>query len=67
MIIELVKEVKLNDDPWYSIYLNGKYIVGSYNEEKAMKMYDTIKKNPSENGKIVLRSETIDVSSQENN
>lgn len=67
MIIELVKEVKLNDDPWYSIYLNGKYIVGTYNEQKAMKMYDAIKENPSENGKIVLRSEIIDVSSQENN
>lgn len=67
MIIELIKEVKLNDDPWYSIYLNDKYIVGSYNEEKAMKMYDAIKENPSENGKFVLRSEIINVPSQENN
>lgn len=67
MKIELIKEVKLTDDPFYAVYLNGKYIVGTYNEQKAIDFYEKVKENPSETGKIVLRSETIDVSSQENN
>ena len=67
MRIELVREVKLTDDPWYAVYLNGKYIVGSYNEQKAIDFYEKIKENPSETGTIVLRCETINVSSQENN
>jgi hypothetical protein len=65
MKIELIKEFKLNDDPWYGIYLNGKYIVGTYNEQKAMRMYDVIKENPLENGNIILRSEIINVTSEE--
>lgn len=67
MKIELIKELKLNDDAWYSIYLNGKYMAGSYDENRANKMYGIIKENPLQISKIVLKSEEINVSSQENN
>ena len=67
MKIEFTKEVKINDNPWYGVYLNGKYMAGSYDMEKALKMYESIKENPSENGKFVLKSEEINVTSNENN
>ena len=67
MKIELIKEAKLTDDPFYAVYLNGKYIAGTYNEQRAIEFYERVKENPSQSGNIVLKSEIIDVSSQENN
>lgn len=67
MKIELIKETKLTDDPFYAIYLNGKYIAGSYNEKRALEFYERVKENPSQSGNIVLKSEVINVPSQENN
>ena len=34
MKLEMVKELTWNSEPWYAIYLDGRYITGSSNQEK---------------------------------
>jgi len=65
MIIELIKEVKVGRDDWYSITVNGEYIIGSGDVQKAEKLYESVLqtyKNNKKDEKIVLKSEEIDVS-----
>ena len=64
MTVELVSEQKLNDtEPSYYVYLDGKYIEGSYtkNLELAQVYYQKIYDNPgiAYNMKKVLQSEEI--------
>lgn len=64
MTIELVSEQKLNEqEPSYYIYLDGKYVEGSYtkNLELAQTYYKRIYHNPgiAINVKKVLQSEEI--------
>ena len=59
MKLEIVKETKWNNDVWYSILLDGEYIVGSSSEEKLLKVYDDAKSDPKtffETKKEVLKS-----------
>ena len=65
MKIEMIKEESLMDNTWYSIYIDGKYAAGSYNEEKAIEYYEKIKNNPKITSKEVLKSDEIDVSLKE--
>lgn len=65
MIIELIKEVRVGKDDWYSITVDGKYVVGHYDTEKAEKLYQSVLqtyKNNKKNENIVLKSEEIHVS-----
>ncbi len=39
MRIELIKENRIGDSPWYSIYINGGYKTGSSDEFKLKKLY----------------------------
>jgi len=71
MTIELVSEQKLNEDaPRYYIYLDGRYVEGSYTTdfEVAKKYYQRVYNNPAivNNAKKILMSEEIVVSSSNN-
>jgi len=71
MTLELVSEQKINEDePRYYLYLDGRYVEGSYTKdlETAQKYYQKVYENPSivNNAKIVLKSEEIIVSSSNN-
>ena len=46
MKIELIKEEKYKQDPWYEIRINGKYLWGSSNEEEAKKEFRRISSDP---------------------
>jgi hypothetical protein len=66
MKIELIKETKLGDRPWYEIRMNDRLVTGSYDLERMEEVYANVK-----NGgdpflkKEILRSEEIVVSSEE--
>lgn len=67
MTLELVAEQKLNDEsPNYYLYLDGKYIEGSFTTdlEKAQRNYEKVYNNPgiAFNIRKVLQSEEIVVS-----
>jgi hypothetical protein len=71
MTLELVSEQKINEDePRYYLYLDGRYVEGSYTKdlETAQKYYQKVYENPAivNNAKIVLKSEEIIVSSSNN-
>ena len=62
MTIKLVKETKLDDAAWYSVYKDDKYISGSYLLHKAEEVYNKVK-NSVEIHKIeILKTEEIVVS-----
>ena len=66
MKIELIKETKLGEKPWYEIRVNGRLATGSYDLERMEEAYANVK-----NGgdpfltKEILRSEEIIVPSEE--
>jgi hypothetical protein len=66
MKIELIKETKHGDRPWYELRVNDRLVTGSYTLETVEEIYDNVK-----NGgdpflkKEILRSEEIVVSSEE--
>jgi hypothetical protein len=66
MKIELIKETKLGEKPWYEIRVNGRLATGSYDLERMEEAYANVK-----NGgdpfltKEILRSEEIVVPSEE--
>ena len=64
MKIELIEEIKLNETPWYSIKIDGKYVKGTSVKQLAEEwyervLYDVNALNTKEN---VLKSAEIDVS-----
>jgi len=63
MTIKLVEEYKIAEGPWYSIYVDDKYIIGSYDREKAERYYIDAKNNYANiNMKTILKSEEINLS-----
>lgn len=56
--IELIKETKVGNDPWYSICLDDNYIVGTGDIEKAEQLYNEIK-NGRIKEKTILKSEDV--------
>jgi hypothetical protein len=67
MKIELVQEYRIAEGPWYSVYVDGRYIIGSFDREKAERYYIDAKNNYGNmNTKIILKSEELGVSSQTN-
>lgn len=72
MTLELVSEQNLNEDePKYYIYLDGRYVEGSYTKDLsvAQRYYERVYTNPAivNNAKKVLQSEEIIVPSEPNN
>lgn len=47
MKIRIEKEIKFNKDDWYNLYVDDKFITGSYHHERIMEMFEKIKANPS--------------------
>jgi hypothetical protein len=66
MKIELVKEQNLLDDPFYTIYVDGRYRAGSSHEFKTKRLYFEIISDPSilENTKEILHSAEFIVASE---
>lgn len=62
MNIRLVKETKLNEEPWYSVYKNDKYVGGSYLLDKAEEIYNKVKNFVEIHKVEVLKNEEIFVS-----
>lgn len=69
MKVELIEEIKYNEQPWYIIRVDGQYIKGTGNKIVAENMYNEIMADPdSVKTKInILKSEQIDVSLPETN
>lgn len=67
MKIELKKETKYPNAPWYTIELDGEFQFGTYNEEDAKKAFQKIKTDPFmfKKGIEVLDSHEIVVPLQE--
>lgn len=61
--MKIVKESKLNDEAWYSLFVDEKYITGSYDREKIEKFFEQIKENPSLffKTKEVIKTDFIDI------
>lgn len=55
MTLKIVKEKKLGEDPFYSLYADDKFLSGSYDLAKVEKMYHEYKEDPT----IFERKETI--------
>ena len=69
MKVELIEEIKYNEQPWYIIRVDGQYIKGTGNKIIAEGLYNEIVADPdSIKTKInVLKSQEVDVSSPETN
>lgn len=61
--MKIVKEKKFNEEAWYSLYVDDRYIVGSYDEEKVNNYFEEIKRNPNLflQTKEVIKSTTINI------
>lgn len=43
ILVEVIKECKIGDTPWYELRMNGNLIYGSHNIDKVMNVFDEIK------------------------
>ena len=46
MKLEMVKELSSTENPWYCIYLDGRYMMGSYDQKKIDEIFATAVKDP---------------------
>jgi hypothetical protein len=69
MKVEVIEEVKYDENPWYVVRVDGNYVKGTGNKVVAEKLYNQILADPSTvKTKInILKSEEIDVSLDEQN
>lgn len=66
MKIELIKETKLGERPWYEIRVNDRLVTGSYDLERMEEAYANVKAGQDPFlKKEILRSEEIVVPSEE--
>jgi hypothetical protein len=66
MKLELIKETKLGDRPWYELRVNDRFVTGSYDLEKVEQSYYNVKNGGDPfTTKEILRSEEIVVPSDE--
>jgi len=63
MKIELSEEKKFNSDPWYIVRVDGQYITGSGDKEKAEGLYNELVSDPEmlKTKVNILKSQEIDV------
>lgn len=59
MKIELIKEREVGKDEWYEVRVDGKYVYGSFNFEKAADIYNSVKRGDHLKSQEVLLSEEI--------
>ena len=62
MKLEIVKETRINEDDWYSFYVDGRYIKGSYTLETVELAYNSCKNDPinfMKEAKEIVKSEQI--------
>jgi hypothetical protein len=69
MIVELIKERNNLGDFWYGVYVDGKYVIGSFDKEKAEHYYEKATNDKKQNQKPreVLKREEIIVPSDDKN
>lgn len=69
MKLEIRKEEKAFEKPWYRLMKDGMYITGSYELERVMQLYENYKKDPTWDisRETILISEEINVDLQETN
>ncbi|NBW33733.1 MAG: hypothetical protein EBR30_01610 [Cytophagia bacterium] len=65
MKVELIKEERFNESPYYIIKVDDKFVTGSGYEDKAEELYNELISNPDvlKTKVKILKSEEIDVSS----
>jgi len=64
MKLEIIRETKIGEEPWYILYVDDRHIMGSYTLSKVENLFELYKNNPEnplEETKVVLRSEEINV------
>ena len=44
MKLELIRETKLGDKPWYEIRMDNRLVTGSYDLERMEEVYENVKK-----------------------
>lgn len=62
MKLEIIKEQKFNEQPWYIFRIDDEHILGSFTLEKVEALYDLCKNNPESFIKEtteILKSEEI--------
>ena len=65
MKIELIKEEKPFNQPWFEIIVDGRYITGGHNEDEVKEKYEKmLQEKVTETVRTVLKSEEIDVNLQ---
>jgi hypothetical protein len=65
MKLELIKETKLGERPWYELRADDKFVTGSYDLEKVEQAYTNVKAGGDPfTTKEILRSEEIVVPSE---
>jgi hypothetical protein len=64
MKLEIVRETKIGEEPWYELHVDDRNVMGSYSLAKVENIFELYKNNPGnplEETKVVLRSEEINV------
>jgi hypothetical protein len=64
MKLEIIRETKIGEEPWYMLHVDGQNVMGSYSLAKVENIFELYKNNPEnplEESKVVLRSEEINV------
>ena len=65
MKVELIKEEKPFNQPWFEIVVDGRYITGSHNETEIQEKYKKLlQEKTTETIRTVLKCEEIDVNLQ---
>lgn len=61
--MKIVKETKLGEEAWYCLYVDDKYITGSYDEDKINQLFKEIEDNPNLHlkSKEVIKSTQINI------
>lgn len=65
MKLEIIKEQKFNESPWFVFEADGQHIIGSFTLSKVEAIYDLCKKDPElffKETKEILKSEEIELS-----
>jgi hypothetical protein len=68
MRLEIIKETTFNEEPWFAIYLDNRYVMGSYTQSKIDGIFVEAVKDPEnffKTTKEVLKSEEIVVPLQQ--
>jgi hypothetical protein len=59
MKIQLIKEREVGKDEWYEVRVDGKFVYGSFNFDKASDIYNSVKHGAHLKSQEVLCSEEI--------